>query len=564
MGLDVDTFLCRLAREFRPQVAQSVDALLRVMREELPELSEHEDMAALAREEGTEHVSAFLDVLERRVDVSSVQAPEAALAVARQLARRGVPISNILRTYRLGQLLLLQQLQKEAGRITGDWMLISAATIRLVSVAFAYVDRTSEQVVAAHQKERDLLLQRRLILADRASRRIGTTLETVRTAEELAEVGTEGFADLVTVDLLRSVLHEEGGRAGERGTALQRVARGSVSEGAPGGTDEVFFYPVGSKPADVLKTGRPLLHLVLPPRARGNTLGLAQFFRRRSSPSFGEDDLLLAQEVADRAAVFIDNARRYTHERDTALALQRSLLPRGAVQRSAVDAASRYLPSGGRAGVGGDWIDVIPLSGARVALVVGDVVGHGLHAAATMGRSRTAVRAFADIDLMPDELLTHLDDVVIRLAREEERRDAETSATCLYAIYDPVSRLCSVASAGHPLPAVMTPASNGGDGSPLSVGFLDVAVGPPLGLGGFPFETVEFELAEGDPGKPGRGHERDRKGGAPPPGHVRPHVLLRGRGRRARRLCRRRLDSGPLGGGGLRSSHAAWCGDRLR
>lgn len=451
------------------------------------------------------------------------------------------------------------------------------------------VAQSVEQVVVAHQEERDLLLQRRLILADRASRRIGTTLETVRTAEELAEVGTEGFADLVTVDLLRSVLHEEGGRARERGPALQRVARGSVSEGAPGGTDEVFFYPVGSKPADVLKTGRPLLHhlpvldapalrrmwgpapgpdygsvLVLPLRARGNTLGLAQFFRRRSSPSFGEDDLLLAQEVADRAAVFIDNARRYTHERDTALALQRSLLPRGAVQRSAVDAASRYLPSGGRAGVGGDWIDVIPLSGARVALVVGDVVGHGLHAAATMGRLRTAVRAFADIDLMPDELLTHLDDVVIRLAREEERHDAETSATCLYAIYDPVSRLCSVASAGHPLPAVVTPASNSGDGSPLSVGFLDVAVGPPLGLGGFPFETVEFELAEGDPGKPGSGHERDRKGGAPPPGHVRPHVLLRGRGRRARRLCRRRLDSGPLDGGGLRSSHAAGCGDRLR
>ncbi|WP_225804470.1 SpoIIE family protein phosphatase [Streptomyces sp. NK15101] len=527
MRPDAEEFLCRLAREFRPRVEQSADGLLQVVRGELPELLGHEDLEALALEEGVSHVSTFLDVLERRLDVTEVEAPEVALEVGRQLARRGVSISDSLRAYRLGHLLLLQQLQEEAARLSDDWELINAATTRLVSTAFEYVDRASEQIVAVYQEERDLLLQRRLILANEAGKRIGTTLDTVRTAEELAEVGTDGFADAVTVDLLCSVLHEDDGRPGRDASGLRRLAERSALDGLPVfavGADEVFAYPVGSEPARALATGQALLHhmpaagapapqgprtppapvpdvgslLLLPLRARGTTLGLTQFFRRRSAPPFDEDDLLLAQEIADRAAVFIDNARRYTHERDTALTLQRSLLPQGTVRQSAVEAASRYLPSGAHAGVGGDWYDVIPLSGARVALVVGDVVGHGIHAAATMGRLRTAVRAFADIDLMPDELLTHLDDVVIRLGREEELHDGETSATCLYAVYDPVSRLCSLASAGHPLPAVAQPSSPGGDGpASRAVDFPDVAAGPPLGLGGFPFETAQFELAEG-------------------------------------------------------------------
>ncbi|MEU2236080.1 ATP-binding SpoIIE family protein phosphatase [Streptomyces vietnamensis] len=526
MRPDAEEFLCRLAREFRPRVEQSADGLLQVVRGELPELLEHEDLEALALEEGVSHVSTFLDVLERRLDITEVEAPEVALEVGRQLARRGVSISDSLRAYRLGHLLLLQQLQEEAARLSDDWELINAATTRLVSTAFEYVDRASEQIVAVYQEERDLLLQRRLILANEAGKRIGTTLDTVRTAEELAEVGTDGFADAVTVDLLCSVLHEEDRRPAQGTPELRRIAHRSALDDLPVsavGADEAFTYPVGSEPARALATGQALLHrtpvpgaparqesrapvpvpdggslLSLPLRARGTTLGLTQFLRRRPAPPFDEDDLILAQEIADRAAVSIDNARRYTHERDTALALQRSLLPRGPVKQSAVEAASRYLPSGTHAGVGGDWYDVIPLSGARVALVVGDVVGHGIHAAATMGRLRTAVRAFADIDLMPDELLTHLDDVVIRLGREEELHDGETSATCLYAIYDPVSRLCSLASAGHPLPAVARPSTIGGDGpASRSVDFLDVAVGPPLGLGGFPFETAQFKLAEG-------------------------------------------------------------------
>ncbi|MDQ0945839.1 SpoIIE family protein phosphatase [Streptomyces sp. V1I1] len=187
--------------------------------------------------------------------------------------------------------------------------------------------------------------------------------------------------------------------------------------------------------------------------------------------------------------------RPYTRERTTTMTLQRSLLPHTLPDQAALEIASRYLPAGTQAGVGGDWFDVIPLSGARVALVVGDVVGHGIRASATMGRLRTAVRTLADVELPPDELLTHLDDLVIHLSADESGTQgaAETAGgigtTCLYAVYDPVSRHCTLARAGHPPPAVVTP-----DGA---VYFLDVPAGPPLGLGGLPFETMETQLPEG-------------------------------------------------------------------
>ena len=212
------------------------------------------------------------------------------------------------------------------------------------------------------------------------------------------------------------------------------------------------------------------------------------------------------QEVSDRVAVLrlgrnngVFETRYTTQEQITAaitgghamaVTLQQSLLPRGLPEQNAVDAAYRYLPA--HAGVGGDWFDVIPLSGARVALVVGDVVGHGLHAAATMGRLRTAVHNFSALDLPPDELLSHLDDVVSRIDQEEAANGAESAiigATCLYAIYDPVTRRCELARAGH-LPAVLVH----GDGV---VEIPDTPVGPPLGLRGLPFTTTELDLPEG-------------------------------------------------------------------
>ncbi|MFE8914113.1 SpoIIE family protein phosphatase [Streptomyces globisporus] len=271
-------------------------------------------------------------------------------------------------------------------------------------------------------------------------------------------------------------------------------------------------YPPGSPQHRSLASGGLVLDegtLVVPLRAGGGILGLVTFDRGVESDApgrppatdrattFDNGEVSLADELAARAAVCIDNARRYTRERTASLALQRQLLPHHLPPQSAVRTAYRYLPADDVTGVGGDWFDVIPLSGTRVGLVVGDVVGHGLQAAATMGRLRTSVRAFAQLDMPPDELLTRLDDLVGQPAEEPpdayggavETYDVTTGATCLYAVYDPVSRRCVMARAGHLPPAVVDPGGR--------VSFPDLPAGPPLGLGGLPFEAMEFELPVG-------------------------------------------------------------------
>ncbi|MGV9453973.1 SpoIIE family protein phosphatase [Streptomyces sp. NPDC003635] len=368
-----------------------------------------------------------------------------------------------------------------------------------------------------------VLARRRLELLHEAGARIGATLDVTRTAEELAEVTVPRFADFTALDLPDGVLRgEEPDRLGA-GVPLRRVAlRSRNDEPRLYHVGDGFAYLAPTPQARSLESGQAVLEPVLseasgwfaqdpvrlervlaagthslitvPLRARGATLGVVSFYRCGNPTPFEEDDLSLAQELGGRAAMCIDNARRFTREHNTALTLQRSLLPRGRPEQNAVEVAYRYLPA--QAEVGGDWFDVIPLSGARVALVVGDVVGHGLHAAATMGRLRTAVHNFCSLDLAPDDLLTHLDDLVGRLDRSEgwdvASAPAETGgigATCLFAVYDPVSRRCTLTRAGHPLPAVVAP-----DGS---VEFVDLPSGPPLGLGGMPFETAEVELAEG-------------------------------------------------------------------
>jgi PAS domain S-box-containing protein len=374
--------------------------------------------------------------------------------------------------------------------------------------------------------------RQRLTLLNEAGTHVGTTLDVTRTAQELADIVVPRLADLAIVDLLDVMLSgDEPSPVPLGGTvALRRIAHQSIFEGVPesvvklgdvdihpdsfpsvrclvtgqtvliGADDPMFISSTGHNPARAAIIREFGIHSVLsvPIRARGVTLGVAVFVRGQRPEPFEQDDVLLAEELTARAGLSLDNARRYTRERTTALTLQRSLLPQRLPRQSAVEVASRYLPASAQLGVGGDWFDVIPLSGARVALVVGDVVGHGIHASATMGRLRTAVRTLADVDLPPDELLTRLDDLVSRLSADggtdtdaDDGDDLENDlgATCLYAVYDPVSRRCSLARAGHPLPALVTP-----DGT---ASFLDLPAGPPLGLGGLPFESSEIELPTG-------------------------------------------------------------------
>ncbi len=362
--------------------------------------------------------------------------------------------------------------------------------------------------------------QRRLRLLYDAGVTVGSTLDVTRTAEELAQVTVGRFADVVTVDLADQVLEGDEPPSGTALLQMRRAALAAVRDDAP-------FYPVGtvvevvpSTPlAGALDSGLPGVEARLaearawreqdpegaarvlaygvhslvrvPLKARGVLLGVVRFWRSDREEPFEEDDLALAEELVSHAAVCIDNARRYTREHAMAVTLQHSLLPRNLPAQNALEVAHRYLPA--QAGVGGDWFDVIPLPGARVAMVVGDVVGHGLHAAATMGRLRTAIHNFSTLDLPPDELLGHLDELVNRIDQEESALGgpsaAVTGATCLYLIYDPVSQRCTLASAGHPPPALVRP-----DGS---VVFPELPTGPPLGLAVLPFETVELEVAEG-------------------------------------------------------------------
>jgi PAS domain S-box-containing protein len=370
----------------------------------------------------------------------------------------------------------------------------------------------------------------RLAILSEASARIGSTLDVMQTGQELADLAVPLLADFVAVDLAESIpLGEEPlarlGSTGRHIPAFRRAGLASIHPGAPDAwcaRGEAVFVPPTSPYTCVLSTGKSYLEpvldtspgtwydqdparaekireygmhsaMVVPIHARGTVLGIAIFTRTKDPVPFEEDDLLLAEELVARAALSLDNANRYTRERTAALALQRNLLPQRLTGGCAVQVASRYLPADIHHGAGGDWFDVIPLSGARVALVVGDVVGHGINAAATMGRLRTAVHTLADMELPPDELLAHLDDLVIRLTEEDaDTKDLATAvagATCLYAVYDPVTRRCTMARAGHPPPAIVDPHGH--------VTFPDLPTGTPLGLGLVPFESVELELPEG-------------------------------------------------------------------
>lgn len=376
--------------------------------------------------------------------------------------------------------------------------------------------------------------QQRLALLDQAGQRMGRSLDVNRTAQELADVAVPGLADFVSVDLLESVLHgmepPTGPLTVQDLASLRRAGHQSTRDGVPEALVEIgaaTAYLAGSPPVRCLTSGSSWreehldpsarlwigsippdrrttffdlgLHsaMSVPIRARGITLGVATFYRREHQEAFYEEDLALAEDFVGRAAVCVDNARRYTRERDAALALQRNLLPHGLPEQDAVDVAACYRPADELTGLGGDWYDVIPVSGARVALVVGEVPGHGIDAAAAMGQLRTAVRTLADLDLSPEEVLAHLDDLVAQAARDKSHAsDApadggrrSVGASCLYAVYDPVTGRCTVASAGHPVPAVIAPDS--------TVTFADLPVGPALGVGGPPFEAAEFDLVEG-------------------------------------------------------------------
>ncbi|MER7775084.1 SpoIIE family protein phosphatase [Streptomyces sp. NPDC096191] len=382
----------------------------------------------------------------------------------------------------------------------------------VLGVAVSVVDVTEQYRVSAEAEA----ARRRLAAVADASARIGTTLQLDRTAHELADVAVPGLADVAAVDLLQAVVE---GRRSNLGPAEPAVMRALAvhADDAPDALTaadrpgQVARYGPDRLVTECVRSGRPVWvarvtgkdleriarspeavellrragvhsYLAVPLIARGEVLGALDLKRTANPLPFGKDDLLLAKELATRAALQIDNARWYQNARTTALTLQRSLLPSHPPVTSGLEVASRYQPAGATSEVGGDWFDVIELEGCKTALVVGDVMGSGIAAAASMGRLRTATNTLAALDLDPALLMEHLDRTTAGLD--------QAIATCVYAVHDPHERRCLIANAGH-LPPVRLRA-----GHPPEL--LDLPTGVPLGVGGVPFSTTAVALEPGD------------------------------------------------------------------
>ncbi|MFG3283148.1 SpoIIE family protein phosphatase [Streptomyces sp. NPDC048111] len=400
---------------------------------------------------------------------------------------------------------------------------VHSGTGRPIGVAGLGIDVTRRHNAAREAAD----ARRNLALLNEAGARMGNSLDLETTARELLDITVPGFCDLASVDLYQALLTGDEPASGtpEGPGELRRVAFASAVSDGPltggehaVGVGDVHRYPFHTPYASALRTARVhtvrgadggLVHTILavPMVAHDTVVGLVQFARAKGSEPFGERDRALATELASRAAVCIDNARLYRREHERALILQRSLLPPGDPEAAGLDIACRYLPGSAESEVGGDWFDVIELPGHRTALVIGDVMGRGLRAAVAMGELRTAVRTLALLDLEPAEVLSHLDEIARGLGAPggsqqasrvaHKSRDADLSevylATCVYAVYDPVTRRCTFANAGHLPPVLVEPGDDPGEPAML----LDVPPGLPLGVGGEPFEEVEVDLPEG-------------------------------------------------------------------
>ncbi|MBY8882286.1 SpoIIE family protein phosphatase [Actinacidiphila acidipaludis] len=357
--------------------------------------------------------------------------------------------------------------------------------------------------------------------------RVGTTMAVVPTCQELADALVEGFADIAVVEVVESVVRGEEPPLMPLGrdVPLRRAAFGHS-----GGDYRLQAHPVGDVRALPFPTpyAQALIDLrprsitldseaswvaidpdrarairdsgahsllVAPLTVRGTVIGLLSLYRTGQGDGFDEHEVALVSELATHTALSIDNARRFTHEHTIAAALQRHLLPSEPASQTAVETAHLYVA---HEEGGGGWFDAFDLPGARTALVVGEVDGHGIHTATVMGQLRTVVNSLASLDLDPDELLARLDDATTRLAHErmalpagDPLRGHPVRATCVCAVYDPFARTCTLASAGHPAPFVV--------GAEATVRRLSLPAGPPLGIGdGLPFAATTVTLADGD------------------------------------------------------------------
>jgi hypothetical protein len=345
-----------------------------------------------------------------------------------------------------------------------------------------------------------------------ATARIGSSLDLAQTAAEVAEAAVPGFADLTIIYAAERLLAADELTAPPAGAAVRRLA--ARRAGHPPDvadkmmrTGEVLVLGPDTPGSQAMAVGGPVLfdhldgetarrlarqgyekpatdftsYMAMPLIARNVVVGCAIFGRTPASPAFNPGDVALAGELASRAAVCIDNARLYDQERRTAAALQQGLLPGQPHVPDGLEVAHRYLAVGASV-IGGDWHDIVPLSGGRAALIVGDAMGHGPEAAAVMVQLRTAAHTLADLDLPPEQVLRRLDKMASEIA-------AAPFATCIYAVIDPLGASCEIVQAGHLPPVVVPPAG--------AAVMLDLPPGLPLGLGAESFQATRLNLPPG-------------------------------------------------------------------
>ncbi|MGI5136918.1 SpoIIE family protein phosphatase [Streptomyces sp. CA-106110] len=386
---------------------------------------------------------------------------------------------------------------------------------RILGVLAEMLDVTEREKVRA-----------RLRVLGSVRKHVGQTLDVMATCEELVQAVVPDLADIAVAEVVDAVVRGEDPPLSPLGreVPLRRVAfdhRGGEEQIQAHPVGDVRAVPMPTPHAQTLADLKPRLVALgpdtpwlatCPPRAeairasgahslittpltlRGTVLGLLSLYRTGQADVYDEDDVTLANAVAAHTAPCIDNARRYTREHCIALTIQRHLLPPCPATQTALETAHLHLPS--EVG-GGGWYDTFALSGARTALVVGESAGQGIPAATAMGQLRTAMHSLAALDLEPDELLARLNDTAINLAQEraalptsDPLRRQPLTGSCVYAVYDPLARTCSIALAGHPSPVITHP-----DGR---TDVLDLPSGPPLGsVEGPPFAATTISVADG-------------------------------------------------------------------
>ncbi|TDC22367.1 PAS domain-containing protein [Streptomyces sp. 8K308] len=448
----------------------------------------------------------------RLPEIMPSMSPQEAGHIAHQVLEQGYPVLEFSRHARVP--------------VTADWG-VPRRVVRREGL-----ERAVREARAAHDERRaaaaeaelasDLeyaAVRERLEFLNEVSGRIGSSLDLARTIQEVSQAVVPRFTDVAGTYLREQVVAGEGFPEGppDTSTMWHRVAVEHNDE--PGRWDDVV--PVGESmpfPANTpffqcMITGEPVLvpriteqmgdmiasqfekrdirplinhrsMLVVPLKARQVVLGFLILLRHRERAEFNDMDRVTGAELAARAGLVLDNARMYTYQENVADTLQDSMLPRIEPRMAGCDTATRYLPGTRLGRVGGDWFDTIRLPGCRTALVVGDVMGHGLNSAAMMGQLRTAVQTMAALDTDPAQLLRSLDDLAQRLGDHY-------LATCLYAVYDPVRSELRIANAGH-IPPVLVRAADG------SSELLDLPTGAPIGVGQIAFTTVTVSVGPGD------------------------------------------------------------------